>query len=34
MCRDDYVAIDVCRGLQELGLRVPEDVAVEPTRPP
>ncbi|MDE2810282.1 MAG: LacI family DNA-binding transcriptional regulator [Gemmatimonadota bacterium] len=28
VCRDDYVAIDVCRGLGELGLRVPEDVAV------
>ena len=28
VCRDDYVAIDVCRGLRELGLRVPEDVAV------
>ena len=28
VCRDDYTAIGVCRGLQELGLRVPEDVAV------
>ena len=28
VCRDDYIAIDVCRGLGELGLRVPEDVAV------
>ena len=28
VCRDDYTAIGVCRGLQELGLCVPEDVAV------
>ena len=28
VCRSDYTAIDVCHGLQELGLRVPEDVAV------
>ena len=28
LCRDDYTAIGVCRGLQELGLRVPDDVAV------
>ena len=28
VCRDDSIAIDVCRGLWELGLRVPEDVAV------
>ncbi len=28
LCRDDYTAIGVCRGLRELGLRVPEDVAV------
>ena len=28
VCRDDYVAIDVCRGLGELGLRVPQDMAV------
>ena len=28
VCRDDYTAIGVCRGLQELGLRVPDDVAV------
>ena len=28
VCRDDYTAIGVCRGLRELGLRVPEDVAV------
>ena len=28
VCRDDYTAIGVCRRLRELGLRVPEDVAV------
>ena len=28
VCRDDYTAIGVCRGLEELGLSVPEDVAV------
>jgi LacI family transcriptional regulator len=28
VCRDDYTAIGVCRGLRESGLRVPEDVAV------
>ncbi|MCE2448313.1 MAG: LacI family DNA-binding transcriptional regulator [Candidatus Latescibacteria bacterium] len=28
VCRDDYTAMGVCRGLGELGLRVPEDVAV------
>ena len=28
VCRDDHTAIGVCRGLRELGLRVPEDVAV------
>ena len=28
LCRDDYTAIGVCWGLQELGLRVPDDVAV------
>ncbi len=28
VCRDDYTAMGVCRGLDELGLRVPEDVAV------
>ncbi len=28
VCRDDYTAMGVCRGLRELGLRVPEDVAV------
>ena len=28
VCRNDYMAIGVCRGLRESGLRVPEDVAV------
>ena len=28
VCRDDYTAIGVCRGLQELGIRVPDNVAV------
>ncbi len=28
VCRNDYTAIGVCRGLQEAGIRVPEDVAV------
>ena len=28
VCRDDYTALGVCRGLGESGLRVPEDVAV------
>ena len=28
VCRTDYIAIGVCRGLREGGLRVPEDVAV------
>ncbi len=28
VCRDDYTAIGVCRGLREVGIRVPEDVAV------
>ena len=28
MCWDDYTAMGVCRGLEELGLSVPEDVAV------
>lgn len=28
VCRDDYTAIGVCKGLQESGLRIPEDVAV------
>ena len=28
VCRDDYTAMGVCRGLQESGIRVPEDVAV------
>ena len=28
LCRDDYTAIGVCRGLRDAGLRVPEDVAV------
>ena len=28
VCRNDYTALGVCRGLQESGLRVPEDVAV------
>lgn len=26
--RDDYTAIGVCKGLQESGIRIPEDVAV------
>ena len=28
VCRSDYTAIGVCRGMRELGIRVPEDVAV------
>ena len=28
VCREDYTAIGVCRGLREVGIRVPEDVAV------
>lgn len=28
VCRTDYVAIGLCRGLREAGLRIPEDVAV------
>ncbi len=28
LCRDDYTAIGVCRGLQDTGFRVPDDVAV------
>jgi len=28
VCRDDYTAMGVCRGLEELGLSVPEEVAV------
>ena len=28
VCRNDYTAIGVCRGLREVGIRVPEDVAV------
>ena len=28
VCRNDYTAISVCRGLRELGIRVPEDIAV------
>ena len=28
VCRNDYTAIGACRGLREVGIRVPEDVAV------
>ena len=28
VCRDDYAALGICRGLRDAGLRVPEDVAV------
>ena len=28
LCRDDYTAIGVCRGLRDAGLRIPGDVAV------
>ena len=28
VCRSDYLAIGLCRGLREAGLRIPEDVAV------
>ncbi len=28
VCRDDYTAIGVCRGLRESGIRIPDDVAV------
>ena len=28
VCRDDYTAIGVCRGLWESGIRIPDDVAV------
>ena len=28
VCRDDYTALGVCRGLREAGFRVPDDVAV------
>ena len=28
VCRTDYIAIGLCRGLREAGLRVPKDVAV------
>ena len=28
VCRNDYTALGVCRGLREAGIRVPEDVAV------
>ena len=28
VCRDDYTAIGICRGLRDAGLRIPEDVAV------
>jgi len=28
ICRDDYTAIGVCKGLQESGIRIPDDVAV------
>lgn len=28
LCREDYTAIGLCRGLRESGLRIPEDVSV------